>query len=122
MPAGRKPIIEHEQKAIDILEDYIAYCDTNKLTPYQSELASDWMDISEDTLQRYENKWPEFAERIKRLEAKQKTHLLRKENSMAIFQLKANHGMIETEKRILAGDKDSPIEPLIVIKHDNKPE
>lgn len=113
-PGGRPPKIANEERAISILDEYLSYCEENKLIPYQSELASDWMDISEDTLQRYEDKWPTFAERIKKLESKQKTHLLRGEGAMSIFQLKANHGMMETEKRVLAGDRNEPIRVEVV--------
>ncbi len=34
----------------------------------------------------------------------------------AIFQLKANHGYVETEKRILAGDKGNPVEQKLEIE------
>jgi hypothetical protein len=37
----------------------------------------------------------------------------------AIFQLKANHGMIETEKRILAGSVNEPLE-IIITEEDRK--
>lgn len=60
---------------------------------------------------------PEFNATIKELKSKQKNQLMNdglyggKEvnSTMAIFLLKANHGMIETEKRILAGDSDEPV-------------
>jgi len=59
----------------------------------------------------------EFFGTIKAIKNKQKKQLMEdgmyggKEvnSTMAIFLLKANHGMIETEKKIFAGDDEHPI-------------
>lgn len=65
-----------------------------------------------------------LADSVKRLVQYQKQFLLNhslfnNQVSGAIFQLKANHGMIETEKRILAGDKDNKLE-IIITEEDRK--
>jgi hypothetical protein len=62
---------------------------------------------------------PEFSVTIKRLMTLQKLLLLKRtigrfNPTGAIFQLKVNHGAIETEKKVLAGDKDEPLEVRIV--------
>lgn len=57
---------------------------------------------------------PELHEAIKRLMNVQKLRLLQRtlgryNPTGAIFQLKTNHGFMETEKKILAGDANGPL-------------
>lgn len=82
--------------------------------PYIEELAIE-LKVHRETILNWSNENSEFFDTIKALEDFQKFKL-QKESlrgkynaTAAIFQLKANHGMIETEKKILAGDKDEPI-------------
>lgn len=73
--------------------------------------------VNTDTIQEWQKKHPEFSVSIKRLMHIQKHRLVNdglyggKEvnSTMAIFLLKANHGLIETEKQIHIGDKDNPL-------------
>ncbi len=62
----------------------------------------------------------ELSNAIKTLMERQQLRLLQRtlgaHNPVgAIFQLKANHGMIETEKKLLVGDKGAPLETVIRI-------
>lgn len=75
---------------------------------------NNWADAKDETGELVH---PEFFGTIKELKDKQKNQLMNdglyggKEinTPMAIFLLKANHGMMETEKQILAGEQESPI-------------
>ena len=65
-----------------------------------------------------------LSDAVKRILQQQKQFLLNhslfnNQVSGAIFQLKANHGMIETEKRILAGSTKEPLE-IIITEEDRK--
>lgn len=126
MPAGRPT--KYNDGIITKIRQYVDECSAqHDKIPTKEEFAR-LIGINTDTVVEWIKEKPEFSVAIKDLEQLQRDRLIRnglvgKYNpTMSIFLLKANHGMIETEKRILAGDKDSPIEPLIVIKHDNKPE
>ncbi len=74
--------------------------------------------VDDTTILKWGEDNPEFLATIKHLKHKQKNQLMNdgmyggKEvnSTMAIFLLKVNHGMIETEKRILSGDQDAPIQ------------
>ena len=113
---------DYSEEKLKIAQDYFNYCNTNKKIPYLERLAIN-LDITRETLYQWskdkENK-PEFSYTIKRLEDLQRLALLEmsiKKDSFTpgqIFQLKANHGMIETEKRILAGDKDAPLGVVVL--------
>lgn len=69
-------------------------------------------------------KYPEFFGTIKEIKNKQKKQLMEdgmyggKEvnSTMAIFLLKANHGMIETEKKLIGNSDGSNLENLVIIK------
>ena len=71
--------------------------------PYLEELALD-LDIDDETIIEWSKIHPNFSATIKRIKSLQKVRLLnstmnKNSNVGAIFQLKCNHGMIETEKR-----------------------
>ena len=71
--------------------------------PYIEELSL-LLDIDDDTINRWKKKHPEFYATIKKIVKLQKVRLLnstmnKNSNVGAIFQLKCNHDMIETEKR-----------------------
>jgi len=82
-----------------------------------------YLDLDDDNVNEYSKRYTQFHATIKRLKSKQKNQLIddglyggKEINAgMAIFLLKANHGMIETEKRILVGGEDNkPIQIKIV--------
>lgn len=76
-----------------------------------------YIGVDDTTILKWGQDNPEFLATIKELKHKQKTQLINDgmyggkdvNATMAIFLLKVNHEMVETEKKILAGDKDEPI-------------
>ena len=66
--------------------------------------------VNDDTIVEWTKKHEEFSATIKRLKVLQKQRLMSLgldstyNTAMSIFLLKANHGMMETEKRILDGN------------------
>lgn len=99
--------------------EYLQRCIDKKDIPYVEELAIEILGVDDDTLVEWAKEHPEFSAAIKELKTLQKLRLQKgstigKYNpSSAIFQLKANHGMIETEKRILSGDQAQPLRVII---------
>ena len=73
---------------------------------------ADHLGVNADTVHEWKKKYPKFSESIKKILGTQRSQLMidgmyggKEVNStMAIFLLKANHGFMETDKRILAGD------------------
>ena len=89
-----------------------------------------YLGISRDTIYEWikpAHKYDEFSDTIKEIEERQKAQLINdgmyggKEvnSTMAIFLLKANHGMIETEKRILEAGEGVNIK-LDIRKHGDR--
>lgn len=90
--------------------------------PFVEEL-SDILDVERETIsiwsdrrlpksEEYEH--PQFHQTIERLMNIQKLRLLQRtlgryNPTGAIFQLKVNHGAIETEKKIVSGDSNAPL-------------
>ena len=78
-----------------------------------------YIGVNEDTLNEWTKKYPDFSAAIKEIEKTQQVQLMNDglynkdaNATMAIFLLKANHGMIETERRltdITSGGKPIPI-------------
>ena len=103
---------------IDIAKKYIYSCGREQTEMPTIEGLAEILNVDDERIGEYAEKHPEFHATIKRLKAKQKTQLMndgmyggKKVNSpMAIFLLKANHGMIETERKLLIGDKENPLE------------
>ena len=90
--------------------------------PYLEELCDEtYLDIHTDTLTNWTDNahdvvlHTELIATIKKLKMRQKRLLLMRTlgqvSTGAIFQLKANHGMIETEKQMMVGgnNNDSPV-------------
>lgn len=120
MPEGRptkyNPLFNKEA------EEYLRTCGREqtklpKLTEFYRHIG-----ITRETGDQWQNQHPEFSDTCKKIMDLQKEELIddglfggKEVNaSMAIFLLKANHGMIETEKRILAGDDKEPIQIQVV--------
>ena len=82
------------------------------------------LDINTDTAWEWGKKYKLFSDAIKRLMDIQRKRLIedgmyggREVNStMAIFLLKANHNMIETERKMLVGKDGEKLEGLVIIK------
>ncbi len=94
--------------------------------PFLEELCDeDYLDIHTDTLHDWTNgkhaeeHHSELIHTIRKLVMRQKKLLLKRtltdsQVAGAIFQLKANHGLMEAEKKVLVGDKNSdPMEFVI---------
>lgn len=116
---------------MEMIKDYLKKCREKPSIPYLQEIA-DMLDVDKDTISDWANKkledkitleHPEFYRLIKRVENLQELRLNqrlmgRHNPTGAIFLLKTKHKYIETEKQILAGDKNEPLE--VVIVEDNK--
>ena len=93
---------KYRKELIQEVYDYVEKTDI----PFVEEFALKFA-LDETTLQRWQKKHKTFNKAIKVLKMKQKLALqkasLSKKYNVAgsIFQLKANHGMMETEKRIV---------------------
>jgi len=108
---------KYDPSMIQKIEEYVRSCgrEQTKL-PKRVDVAL-LLDVDDDTLVEWEKKYPDFSATIKKVDQLQKGELIddglfggKEINAaMAIFLLKANHNMMETEKRILAGDEDSPV-------------
>lgn len=122
-PGGRPcEFCQRRDEILTVTKKYITDCKVKKQIPYVEELADD-LEVLDDTMSDWASKrkedgsleHPEFSGTYKRLKMVQKLQLLKRTNGRfnptgAIFQLKVNHGFIETEKRILAGDKTEPLQ------------
>lgn len=119
MPPGQPTL--YSQKKLDATRAYLADCIKTGETPFIEQLCI-LLDVSDETIRNWAKTHDEFFGTIKKIESLQKLRLLqmslKKDEFTAgqIFQLKANHGMIETEKRILAGgdQNDKPINIRII--------
>jgi hypothetical protein len=107
-------------------KEYLDLVKTSKgAIPFIEELA-DKLEIDADTVDNWASKrtadgsleHEQFFGTIKRIKNYQKLQLLKRtlgryNPSGAIFQLKANHGLMESEKRILTGDTKEPLNIII---------
>jgi len=97
-------------------EEYIAINSSAPSLPTIEGLSLH-LGVSDDTMADWCEKHPEFRAAYKRVFKLQKNQLMvdgmyggKEVNSaMAIFLLKANHGMIETERKLLGNDSDEPL-------------
>jgi len=112
-PGGRPSKYNDEMlaKAKAYYHKCLGNIDNKKRMPLLEELAR-LCDVHGETLENWCEENEEFFETIKKLKELQKERIVQigfgaKNPTFAIFMLKANHGMIETEKRILAGQQDA---------------
>ena len=117
---------------------YAEYCegkiDHKPHVPYLQEMCGyDYLNILTTKLwqwvnsKNHEEEHLELSNTIKMLMERQQLRLLQRSLGLhnpagAIFQLKANHGMIETEKTLLAGVQGEPLQYNINIVPRKKPE
>lgn len=99
---------------IEKAKDYYSLCsgkkDGKKRMPFMEELAI-MCDVNDDTLYEWMSLNEEFSETISKLKTLQKLRVIQqgfgaKNPTFPIFMLKANHGMMETEKQVLVQDRD----------------
>ena len=97
--------------------------------PYIEDLVDeDFLDVVYDTFlnwvdeknEHVKENHADLIQTYKKLFTRQRGMLLKRTLSQnatgAIFQLKVNHGYIETEKRILAGDQNNPVREKLEIE------
>lgn len=114
-PVGRPT--KYDPFYIGLIDEYISTTGKEQMTLPKREGYAKYAHINLDTIVEWEKIHPDFSVAINRLDQAQKEQLMddglyggKEVNStMAIFLLKVNHGMIETEKRILAGDPEHPL-------------
>lgn len=112
------------------VQGFIDRCTTSEkgktIMPFLEELCLE-LDIDEDTMSNWANKktpeneaeHPWFFGAYKKLRMVQKLRLQQRTMGRynptgAIFLLKANHGYMESEKKILAGDRNEPLQIEII--------
>lgn len=118
---------KYDPSLIDITKQYIGSCGREATELPTIEGLAQILEVNTDTINEWTKIYPKFSATIKGLAEKQKAQLINdgmyggKEvnSTMAIFLLKANHGMIETEKKILANDIDSPL-GIVVLPEQNE--
>lgn len=108
---------DYSEEKLKKAQDYLEKCIADKSSmPSVSELAV-VLGVNRETIVSWaddEDK-KEFSNTYKRVKALQEQDIISKglkgkyNPSMSIFLLKANHNMIETEKKLLTGDKANPI-------------
>lgn len=103
-----------EEDAIKLISGYLEIKMKSNKTPYIEEFATTVMNCDDETVLEYAKRWPEFSATLKMLKTFQKFRLLEGEGSMAIFQLKANHGMIETERKMLVGKEGESLGVVVL--------
>ncbi len=101
MPAGRPT--KYDSQILAKARKYVKTCQNSNEMPFIEELALK-LDVSDDTIVEWMKSHDEFSATVKRLKMLQKLHLKkgalekRLHPSLAVFLLKANHGMTEDEK------------------------
>lgn len=99
------------------VENYLKTCGRHNTELPTKEGFGLFIDVDDDTLVEWAKIYPDFSAALKRLERSQKNQLMNdgmyggKEvnQAMAIFLLKVNHNMIETERRELTGADGAPL-------------
>ena len=108
-PEGRPT--DYNENVIPKLVEYILSCSREQTELPTIEGFAEKLDVDPDTIDNWCKAHLEFFGAIKKLKAKQKNQLINdglyggKEvnQAMAIFLLKANHGLIETERKEIGG-------------------
>lgn len=125
MKTGRPT--DYSAEKLKIAKQYLQDCWGDDSIPYIEALAYK-LDITRETVYQWskddENK-KQFSYTVKRIEDLQRLRLLQRSNAKdaftpgQIFQLKANHGMIETERKMLVGKEGESL-GVIVLPEVNK--
>lgn len=100
-----------------LIDEYLDKCEAEGEVPYVEEIIGrKYLDISYQTWENWKKRDPEIKQAADKLINQQKLMLMRggiknKLNVVGtIFQLKVNHGMIETEKRLQQSESKLVIE------------
>lgn len=111
---GGRPT-KYKKEYADIALDYI----NQTAIPYKEELCVLY-DVWSDKISKWAHKHKEFRLALKKLEDKQKLALMSKglqgtvNTAMSIFLLKANHGLMETDRRELTGKDGEKLTGVVV--------
>lgn len=120
-PGGRPT--KYNPSMVQIVRDYITECNSNQMRlPKRVDVAIR-LGIDDETIIEWEKRHPEFYAAIKEVDRLQKGQLMddgmyggKEVNStMAIFLLKANHGMVETSKL----EVDGQIKQIIITEDED---
>lgn len=114
-PVGRPT--KYDPSFIQIAKEYIDSCGREATELPTIEGLALKLGLDDERIGEYAKQYPEFHATIKELKFKQKNQLINdgmyggKEvnSTMAIFLLKANHGLIETDRHELTGANGQPI-------------
>lgn len=112
---------KYRGKYLKSAEKYLKECCAKQKIPFIQELSMQ-LGINDDTLNEWCKAREDFSATIKRVKDYQKMRLMddglasRVNSTMAIFLLKANHNMIETQRIQNTGDET---EPLTIIFTDS---
>lgn len=106
-PGGRPT--KYYPAIVDKVANYFQQCGREQTELPTIEGLADYLDITSETIRQWVKKKPEFSLTIKKLVDKQKTQLINdgmyggKEvnAAMAIFLLKANHGMKDQPQTLI---------------------
>ena len=115
----------------DIVEQTRAYIDSCSMEQMEIPTVEGLallLDVNDDTLVEWAKIHDDFKHVYDRLKMKQKVQLINGgafggkdvNGSMFIFLLKANHGMIETEKKMLVDGEGNALVGLIQVNESHK--
>lgn len=115
---------KYDPSFVKIAEEYIQNCSREQTELPTIEGLAGKLGIDDEQVGIYAKQYPDFSATVKGLMNKQKTQLMNDglyggkdvNATMAIFLLKTNHGMIETERKLIVGDKDAPIAIKLDVK------
>lgn len=100
---------KYNETMLQKAKDYYLLCKEKRAIPYIEELALQ-CDVNDETITEWTKLDEDYSATIKNIKNLQKLALTHRGFKMtnptfAIFLLKVNHGMIESEKRILTGER-----------------
>ena len=129
--AGGRPLeYDFDYDYVNHAEKYLQKCGREqtrlpKLLEFYAEV-----DISPETATVWEEKYPRFSEAVRKVRHAQQNELIddglfggKEVNvAMAIFLLKVNHKMIETDRHEVSGNQGKPIEQKVLYEFITTPQ
>jgi len=125
MKTGRPT--DYNENVLTQIEQYIKSCGREQTELPTLEGLAIYIGVATDTIQEWKKVHPEFSASVKGILERQKNQLMNdglyggKEvnSTMAIFLLKANHGLIEKSALDLTTDGEK-LEGLVIVKDASK--